>query len=149
MNAQTMRQIRQIHRYMGLLFTPAILFFAFSGMLQTFDFHEPEKGAAPPRWIAVIAAIHKKQAMPRPRAKRPAPAGEAAQKPGSQKAGAAGPAAARSPFALKVFVGLMSIGLMLSSLLGAAIALYGRTTRRSAVILLAVGTLLPVALLLF
>jgi len=142
MQAGTMRQIRQFHRYLGLFFTPAILFFAFSGMLQTFDFHEPQQGAAPPRWIAIIARIHKKQDLPKPRPPRAARAG----KSGESKVPP--PAATHSAFPLKVFVGLMSIGLILSSLLGSLIALNTRNTRRGAVVMLAIGTLLPIILLL-
>ncbi len=142
MQAGTMRQIRQFHRYLGLFFTPAIVFFAFSGMLQTFDFHEPAGGGAPPKWIAVIAGIHKKQDLPKPRPPRAAPARDAA------KPRPPAPAPRHSAFALKVFVGLMSIGLVLSSLLGSVIALNVRSTRRAAIIMLALGTLLPVLLLL-
>lgn len=142
MQAGTMRQMRQFHRYLGLFFTPAIIFFAFSGMLQTFDFHEPKGGAAPPRWIAVIAGIHKKQDFPKPRRPRPPAPAEA------RPAGAPAAAPRHDPFALKVFTGLMSIGLILSSLIGMLIALNARATRRSAIIMLALGTLLPILLLL-
>ncbi|OYY73120.1 hypothetical protein [Sphingomonas sp. 28-63-12] len=148
MNARTMRQLRQIHLWFGMLFAPAILFFAFSGMLQTFDFQETVKGVAPPRWIAVIAGIHKKQDFPKPRKPRPegAAATPAAGKPDSP-ASAVAPAPAHSPWPLKVFVGLMSIGLMLSTLLGITIAVTNRTSRRLSVILLATGAVLPVAML--
>ena len=142
MTVRTMRLLRTFHRYLGLLFTPAILFFAFSGMLQTFDFHEIRGGVAPPKWIAVIAGIHKKQDFPKPRPNRaPAPA----KKPDDATAQRG---TAHSSFPLKVFTGLMSIGLMLSSLLGAAIALNVRATRRTAIVMLAAGTLLPIVLLL-
>ena len=148
MKPKMMQRLRQWHRWTGMFFAPAILFFTFSGMLQTFDFHEVENGVAPPRWIAVIASLHKKQDFPKARAaKKPgakAPnAGEAAK---AIKDRAAKPA--HSPFPLKVFVGLMSIGLMLSTLVGMVIALNSRVTRRSALIMLAAGTILPLALLL-
>jgi hypothetical protein len=47
-----------------------------------------------------------------------------------------------------VFVGLMGIGLIASSLLGVAIALSIWSMRRVSLVMLALGTLLPMALLL-
>ena len=67
MHPRILRRVRQFHLWLGMLFAPAILFFAFTGALQTFDFHETEDGIAPPKWIATIAAIHKKQDFPKPR----------------------------------------------------------------------------------
>ncbi|OYY90547.1 MAG: hypothetical protein B7Y45_07265 [Sphingomonas sp. 28-66-16] len=144
-----MRQLRRFHLYLGILFAPAILFFAFSGMLQTFDFHEVENGVAPPKWIAVIAAVHKKQNFPKPRPAAAKPANAPPRAPARDKAPVAPAAAAHSPFALKVFVGLMSIGLMLSALLGIAIALNNKVTRRMSIVMLLLGTILPIALLIF
>lgn len=141
MTARTMRTLRQLHLYLGMLFAPAILFFAFSGMLQTFDFHEPVNH--PPQWIKLIAQIHKKQDFPKPRPPRPA----ARRAPGGEAAAPA-VAPAHSPFPLKVFTGLMSIGLMLSTVLGIWIALSMRASRAIAVVMLIVGTALPIALLL-
>jgi len=56
-----MKQIRQLHLYMGTLFAPAILFFAFTGALQTFGLHEGARGSnsTPPAWIAQLAQVHK------------------------------------------------------------------------------------------
>jgi len=139
MTAKTMRTLRQFHLYLGMLFAPAILFFAFSGMLQTFDFHEAENN--PPHWIKLIAQIHKKQDFPKPRKPRP----DAKRPAGAE---AAPPPAQHSPFPLKVFTGLMSIGLMLSTLLGIWIALSMRSSRIVAIVMLGAGTALPIALLL-
>ena len=143
MPPKTLRQLRQFHLWFGMLIAPAVLFFAFSGMLQTFDFHETQGGVAPPKWIAVIAQLHKKQAMPRPRP--PRAEGEAPKAP---KDGAARPAPPKSPLPLKVFVGIMSIGLMLSTFLGIAIAMSLRASRRTSILMLVLGTVLPIALLL-
>lgn len=140
-SAKTMRAVRQVHMYLGMFFAPAILFFAFSGMLQTFEFHEARNH--PPGWIAVIAQIHKKQDLPRPRPPR------VEAKPGKDgKRGEAAPPSTHSPFALKVFVGLMSLGLIASTLLGIWIALTLRTSRRLTLAMLAAGTLLPIAFIL-
>ncbi len=145
MNARMMRQLRQIHLWLGMFFAPAILFFAFSGMLQTFDFHEPEGGVAPPKWIAVIAAIHKKQDLPKPRKAKPQASATAST---AAKPGTSGRAQTHSPWPLKVFVGFMSIGLMLSTLLGITIAVTNRTSSRRSLALLAAGTVVPVLMLI-
>ncbi len=145
MNARTMRQLRQLHLWMGMFFAPAILFFAFSGALQTFDFQETVNGVSPPKWIAVIAAIHKKQDFPKARKPRPSAAAPAS---GGAKLDEGRPAPAHSPWPLKVFVGIMSIGLMLSTLLGIAIAVSNRSSQRRAVVLLVLGMTLPIVMLL-
>ena len=146
-NIRVMRRLRQFHLYLGIFFAPAILFFAFSGALQTFDFHETERGIAPPRWIAVIAAVHKKQNFPKPKPPKLAQRqiGEAV-KPVTPVTPSIGPR--HSPFPLKVFVGFMSVGLMLSALLGIVIALNNKTIRRGSIFMLVIGTVVPVALLL-
>jgi hypothetical protein len=59
-----------------------------------------------------------------------------------------GAAARKSTLPLKTFVGLMGLGLLLSAALGIAIALANRGTRRMSLIMLAAGTVLPLALLL-
>lgn len=140
MPPKVMRQLRQFHLWFGMLIAPSVLFFAFSGMLQTFDFHEPAPGVAPPKWIAVIAQVHKKQAMPKPRPPRKASPG-----PGGGKGEANAP---KTPSLLKVFVGLMSIGLMLSTLMGMVIALSLRAQRPVSIAMLAIGTVLPIILLM-
>ncbi len=55
--------IRRTHLYMGVFIAPAVLFFAFTGVLQTFSLHEAAKDGTyrPPNWIVVLAQIHKKQ----------------------------------------------------------------------------------------
>lgn len=142
MSPQLLRQLRQLHLWFGMLIAPSVLFFTFSGMLQTFDFHETERGVAPPKWIATIAQLHKKQALPRPRPPKPA----AARPAGRSEAGSR-PAPARSPWPLKIFVGLMSIGLLSSTIIGVVIALGMRAYRRVSIIMLAIGTALPIALI--
>lgn len=146
MKASMMRRLRVYHHYLGVLFAPAILFFAFSGALQTFDFHERRAGVSPPpRWISVIASLHKKQAMPRPKLATP----QRATPPDEGLAKKAGAPPARAyPLALKAFVGLMSIGLMLSTLIGLVVALNNARMRTLSLVLLAAGSALPLLLVL-
>ena len=146
MKAQTARQLRKLHQYVGLFFTPAILFFAFSGALQTIGLHENHDGGPPPSgWIRWMASVHKDQ-----RLLRPTP-DEAAPRPPRQQGEDHAPPEHRdegpSPIPMKAFVVLLSLGLIASSLLGVTIALTNRTLRKYNVIALALGTLVPVALL--
>jgi len=59
----TLKFFRQIHLYIGIFISPALLFFAFTGALQTFSLHETTQGSSykPPAWIATLAQVHKKQ----------------------------------------------------------------------------------------
>lgn len=149
MKPTTMRMVRQIHNYVGLFFAPMILLFALSGALQTFRLQETHDPAAPPppRWIVWMASVHKDQQQPRdqPR-RRPAPP------PGAQAAPHHAPPSASprlfSPLPLKIFVTALSIGLILSTLLGITIALNNPLTRRISIILLIAGTIVPLLLLL-
>src|ERR1700739_686402 len=99
-----MKNLRLVHRYMGLLFSPAILFFAFTGALQTFNLHSPNKstGYVPPAWVVEMAQIHKKQTISMPKEK-----GKATQaEPGSSDPGTEKKAAKprHSTLPLKCFV---------------------------------------------
>jgi uncharacterized iron-regulated membrane protein len=55
--------VRRCHLYLGFFAAPAILFFSFTGALQTFNLHKPSANGAylPARWIVVLAQIHKNQ----------------------------------------------------------------------------------------
>ena len=148
MKPATMRKVRQIHNYVGLFFAPMILLFALSGALQTFRLQETHDPAAPPppRWIVWMASVHKDQQPPREEPKhRPAPP------PGAHAEHHAPPSASHrllSPLPLKIFVTTLSIGLILSTLLGITIALNNPLTRRISIILLAAGMIVPLLLLL-
>jgi hypothetical protein len=67
--------LRKIHLYIGIFTTPALLFFAITGAMQTFSLHETTQGSnyKPPAWIASLAQLHKKQTtVVPPRRARPA-----------------------------------------------------------------------------
>ena len=138
MTGNTIRRLRRLHLYVGMVFAPAIIFFAFSGMIQTIGLQD---GPTPPAWIKVMANIHKKQVAFRPQ--RPKPAGPAM--PRFPRAPEAAAPASTIPF--KAFVLLLSLGLIASAVLGIVIALTNRATRRMSWIMLAVGLVLPIALL--
>ncbi|MEG8042471.1 hypothetical protein QP164_06675 [Sphingomonas sp. LR59] len=165
MKAQTMRRIRQYHFYLGMFFAPATLLFALSGALQTFRLQEAKGyGGTPPGWIVWMASVHKDQSLPRENRGGPlsltpsAPRAGAASRPstemssgslsGPARRGEDRPFAPISPLPLKIFVVLMSIGLLASAILGIVIALTNRTMRRTSVIVLVAGAVLPLLLLL-
>jgi len=146
--AKTMRNVRLIHNYVGLFLAPMILLFALSGALQTFRLQETHDPATytPPGWIVWLAAVHKDQALSHGEPKRKPPRLPAGQ---HEKPRPAPPPSTRmlSPLPLKIFVTGLSIGLILSTLLGITIALNNRATRRASLILLAAGTIVPLLLL--
>jgi hypothetical protein len=124
-----------------------ILLFAISGALQTFRLQEAKGyGGTPPNWIVWLASVHKDQGPPRERkAEKPKPAAEGGQpaKPRPEASASKRP----SPLPLKIFVVLLSIALSLSTITGIVIALASRAMRRISIILLALGTVVPIILL--
>lgn len=69
-----LRATRLTHLYLGVFTAPALLFFAFTGALQTFSLHETTRGSAykPPAWAVTLGQIHKKQTPVVPVRKPPA-----------------------------------------------------------------------------
>ena len=148
-----MRNLRQLHHYVGVFLAPAILFFAFSGAVQTFRLGEAGGWGGPPPGVLVwMTSVHKDQSLPHAKPEKPA------AKPDAIKAaahdddhdgdhhheGAGGP----SPLPLKIFVVILALGLITSTLLGITIALNNRPMRRTSIVLLIAGTVLPLLLLL-
>jgi hypothetical protein len=60
---RALKFLRKVHLYLGIFTTPALLFFAITGALQTFSMHETTQGSnyKPPAWIRSLAQLHKKQ----------------------------------------------------------------------------------------
>ena len=163
-----LRVARLLHLYLGVFTAPALLFFAFTGALQTFSLHETTQGSSykPPAWIASLAQLHKKQTTEVP-VRRPRP--ELAVPGAAGAIGGPGPAtrhkgesssprdnAANTPapkpkshLPMKIFFLIVSVGLFLSTVTGIYMAY--RYTRNRLVItgLLAAGVALPLLLLLF
>ena len=149
---------------MGLFFSPAILFFAFSGALQTFNLHKPNKttGYVPPTWILELSQLHKDQRIAAPKEKaKAAPAdSDSDEMSAPKKASKTAPSDSdtaemsapkkaskydKSALPLKCFVLVMSIGLMSTTLLGIVMAFrYGGDWRIVWGVLIA-GTVLPIA----
>jgi hypothetical protein len=161
-----LKYLRLVHLYTGVFIAPALLFFAFTGALQTFSLHETTRGSSykPPAWAVMLAQIHKKQTpvvpvrkappqdkqadsaapqrtqpstmSPPQTAEAPKPTGEVAPK-------------SHNPLPLKCFFLLVSIGLFVSTLSGLYMSYKYIRNRRLITVALFGGILLPVLLTVF
>jgi hypothetical protein len=57
------KAMRNIHLYLGVFFAPLLIFFLISGCWQTFGLHEASKSGdyAPPAIIKSLSQVHKNQ----------------------------------------------------------------------------------------
>jgi hypothetical protein len=141
----SLKNLRLLHRYMGLVFSPAILFFAFTGALQTFDLHSPNKstGYVPPAWVVEMAQLHKKQTLSLSKEKSK-PAKSDSADPANPKKTAQ---PQKSALPLKCFVLVMSVGLIATTILGIYMAFrFGEAPGLIWGMLIG-GTLLPIAMI--
>ena len=141
---------RYTHLYLGVFIAPALLFFAFTGALQTFSLHETTKGSSykPPAWIATLAQIHKKQNMA-VSAKKLQLVPVQAAKPATEKPQP--PAILPKPHnavPLKIFFLLVAVGLFTSTVTGIYMSYRYARNRLLITGLLVAGTILPPVLLL-
>ena len=90
-----LKNSRLLHLYLGVFTTPALIFFAFTGFLQTFSFHETTRGSdyKPPKIFVQLGQLHKKQTLVVPERKPPT-----SPKPATEKVDSATPAAAAPRF---------------------------------------------------
>ena len=156
MKAQTMQKLRRYHYYLGVFFAPMIIMFALSGALQTFRLQEEKGwGSEPPAWIVWMGSIHRDSKLPKAKAPEIAVADAAkpvadAGKPAAEIAKAEAPKP-KSPqvnkLPMQIFMVVMSAALLISSFLGIAIALNSKVTRQASLVMLALGALVPLAVL--
>jgi hypothetical protein len=144
-----MRWIRRIHSWLGVLFAPSILFFLVSGTFQIAGCHERAAGNDPADWIVRMAQVHMKQTIEMPRRRSPPPAARTGAPAAEPAAAPSAPRAAPpTTMPLKVFFFAMAIALMSSTLFGLYMAFTPRRDRALFAILLALGVLLPTALMM-
>jgi len=144
-----LKAVRLTHHYLGVFIAPAILFFSFTGFVQMFSLHEGTKGSSyvPPAILVELASIHKHAALPAPVPPKPdAP-------PGASAKSAPPPVAVKTPppgshhWPLKIFFGLVAVGLFTSTLTGLYMAWkYTRRKMLVAAVFLA-GLIIPLLLL--
>jgi hypothetical protein len=147
-----LKVVRQIHLYTGIFISPAILFFALTGALQTFSLHETTRGSdyKPPTWIVTLAQLHKKQTTTTPVRKQRPP--DAAPKPDKHADASTPPSTdppRKSHLPMKIFFLLVAIGLFTSTLTGIYMSYKFMRNRLVVTVLLIAGTIIPLLLLPF
>jgi hypothetical protein len=158
-----LKYIRLVHLYLGVFLAPALLFFAFTGVLQTFSLHETTRGSSykPPAWAVTLAQIHKKQtpivpvrkAPPQDKpvdktaAEKPQP-GPSASQPGPPpppKTDAPAPKL-HNALPLKIFFLLVAISLFISTLSGLYMSYKYIRNRKLITAILVAGIIVPILL---
>jgi hypothetical protein len=152
---------RLVHLYLGVFTTPALLFFAFTGAVQTFSLHETTKGSdyKPARILVILGQIHKKQTpvIAAPKAPPVATKPSKADKPEDSvvAAQAAPKPAAPAPevkrhnaLPLKIFFLVVAISLFTSTLTGIYMAYKFARNKLAVTGLLVLGTVIPVLMIL-
>jgi hypothetical protein len=168
-----LKYIRLIHLYLGVSIAPALLFFAFTGALQTFSLHETTRGSSykPPAWAVILAQIHKKQTpivpVRKPAPEKPADRSvdknapemkSAPEKPQPPAAGSPSPvnpvpkpadeatAKPHNAMPLKISFLLVSIGLFASTLSGLYMSYKYIRNRNLITAVLLAGVIIPILL---
>ncbi len=159
-----LKYTRVTHLYLGVFIAPALLFFAFTGALQTFSLHETTRGSnyKPPAWAVTLGQIHKKQTTVVPVRKPPTPeksADRIATTPGAAASaaqpGTSIPAPSSAPvpaprthnaMPLKVFFLLVAIGLFVSTFSGLYMSYKYLHNKLLVTVILVAGIVLPVIL---
>ena len=160
-----LKYTRLVHLYLGVFIAPALLFFAFTGALQTFSLHETTRGSSykPPAWAVMLGQIHKKQTPIVPVRKLPPPDKQSdkaasdkagSEKPQSSPVSPSEPAPAAAPkthnsFPLKCFFLLVAIGLFISTLSGLYMSYKYIRNRSLITTILLAGVILPILLTIF
>lgn len=156
-SARFLRSARLVHLYLGVFTAPALLFFAFTGAVQTFGLHETQRGSSyqPPKVLVELGQLHKKQTLvlqqrrpPEPNA-RPKDATSAEALTKSPKPDQTNPQPKpKNLIPMKIFFLIVSLGLLLSTITGVYMAYkYARGPRLITALWLA-GIVIP-ALLAF
>lgn len=161
-SAARLKWARKWHLYLGTLFAPSIIFFAFTGSLQLFGLHEGHPGEAyqPPAWVQKLGSIHKDQTVsekhgPPPGFAReqggPPEAGESSRPPQPQGPQGGRPNEGRKSskltLTLKWFFLATAVGLIFSTLLGIYMAFKFNRSRTLVWGMLFLGTAIPLALI--
>lgn len=142
-----LRFLRHCHLYLGVFTAPALIFFAFTGALQTFSLHEAHRGSSykPAKWAVVLGQIHKKQTPVVPARKLVSPA---TAQTGAPASAAVAPAPARThhPLPMKIFFLIVSLALFVSTVTGLVMS-YRHIRKRSLINwLLVAGVVIPICL---
>ena len=118
-----MRFLRRLHLYLGCLFAPALIFFAITGSWQLYRAHDSTKDRSyiAPQPLQTLSAIHMNSHLPGKNAREYTP--------------------------LRTFSTLAAAGLVVTTLLGVAMAFKFADTTMTPLLCLGAGVLLPAAIL--
>jgi hypothetical protein len=145
--------VRLTHLYVGVFIAPALIFFAFTGALQTFSLHVSANGGTykPANWIIVLAQLHKRQTTELPPNKLQTPTySSPTVKPGAaEKTSSSGKSLdllAHHSLPLKIFFLVVSAGLFTSTTTGLYMSYkYSRNKVLLAILFIA-GIVVPISL---
>jgi len=118
-----MKLLRRLHLYLGVFFAPLLLLFTVTGWWQTVTPDRNKGLGFGQSWIEKLSTIHVDQYYPLP-----------------------GPHT-YATHAFKILVVVMSVGLLLSLLLGLILAFKGSPRKKSVVAALLAGIAVPIVLL--
>ncbi|MEI6282741.1 MAG: hypothetical protein WCP82_08515 [Alphaproteobacteria bacterium] len=138
----TARTLRRVHTYLGILFAPALLFFALTGAAQVVNLHKAGVRPANPL-IVQLASIHKKQAFD-PRVAKVEPKSRPSAK-SADKADEARAPITHAVILLKVFALGAAFSLAVSVLTGLYMSFKQTRDRPLYSLLLVAGFALPLA----
>ncbi|WIG57018.1 MAG: hypothetical protein OJF61_002806 [Rhodanobacteraceae bacterium] len=146
-----LKVFRTLHLYLGVFTAPALLFFAFTGALQSVDLHEAARGSdyKPPAWLASMAHMHKKQSFEAPAKRAPKTSSAPATSDAPTQIDAKPSAPNRKLWPMKAFFVLVALSLLLSTLTGVYMGWRCTRHRRRYGAILAAGIIVPALLMLF
>ncbi len=146
--AALLMQVRAIHTWIGMLIAPTVLFMAATGVLQIYSLHEDHPGYAAPPLLEELGSLHKDQVFAADHHHGPPP-GVAAEGPSAMHQGPP-PEEHEGPkpavMLLKAFFTAVAAALIVSTLLGVWMALRDGPKRIRNIVLLVVGTAVPIVL---
>ena len=148
----TLKLFRKIHLYFGIFIAPMLLFFAFTGAVQTFSLHETTQGSSykPPAWLVTLGQIHKKQTSVVPvRKQRAADAPKLAKTDAAPAPKPVDAPPQKSHLPLKIFFLIVAIRLFTSTLTGIYMAYKYNQSKLVVTALLLAGAIIPLLLLPF
>jgi uncharacterized iron-regulated membrane protein len=147
---------RMTHMYLGVFLAPSILFFAFTGALQSFSLHESHSATyTPPRWLVHMSQMHKNQTFHVPvRPPAPPKPTSAAKLPPAASRPAATPANPverdiHAPSPMKFFFVFVALGLIVSTCLGLYMSYKFNRNKIAVTATLLAGIAVPALLTLF
>lgn len=152
-SASILKAVRLTHLYLGVFIAPAVLFFSFTGFLQTFSLHETTRGSSyvPPAIIVKLGNIHKKATLPGPPRPPQAPKADAPKRDEADK-----PQAPKTPpppqsfhWPEKIFFGIVALGLISSTFTGLYMSWKYTRNKVAIAILILAGIIIPIAALPF